>query len=183
MHFFVQYLNTIVLFGLYILSKTSEPLNVCKTFHQEVTRTKNVPYSHRLTILNQLMLQSHRSQSDLICLFQILNNFTNANLKSCFNVSPNITSGTHSLWGNAFTIDIPKPRTDPLKFNFFYTVIKCWNSLPTFVSDTPFFAVFKKKLSEYMINHVIWFFCFCLCVGIRVLLYGLYLVCTLLSFL
>ena len=101
------------------------------------------------------MQQSHRSRSDLICRFNIPNNFTDANLNSFFTVSPIITSSTHNLRGNAFKLDVPKPRTDLLKFSEVYREIKCWTGLPTFVCDTPFIAVFKKKLSEYMIDHLI----------------------------
>ena len=131
-------------------------------------------YSHRWTILNQPILQSRRFRSELICLFKILNNFSDVNLKSFFNVLPIIISCTHNLRGNAFKLDIPKPRPDRLKFSYVYRVIKCWNGLPTFDCDTPSIAIFKKRLSEYMIGHLIWFiFCFCLCTGIIALVYGL----------
>ena len=55
-------------------------------FTKRLKGLKNVPYPHRLTILNQPTLQSRRSRSDLICLYKILNNFTDANLKSLFTV-------------------------------------------------------------------------------------------------
>ena len=123
---------------------------VQKCFTKRLKRLKNVPHTHRLTILNQPTLQSRRSRSDLICLFKILNNFTDANLKSFFTVSPIITSGTHNLRGNAFKLDIPKPRTDLLKFSYVYRVIKCWNCLLAFVCDTPSIAVFKKTVGIYV---------------------------------
>ena len=127
-----------------------------------------------LNIVNQPTLQFRRSRSDLIYLFNILNNLTDANLESFITVSPIITSSTHKLRGNAFKLNIPKPRTDLLKFSYVNRVIKCWNGLPIFVCDSPYIAVFKKRLSEHMFDRVFWYLCcFRSCVGISGLLYSL----------
>ena len=55
-----------------------------KFFTKRLKGLKNVPYSQRLTILNQPTPQSRRSRSDLFCQFKIINNLTDANLNSFF---------------------------------------------------------------------------------------------------
>ena len=126
-----------------------------KFFTKRIKGFKNLTYLCRLAILNQPTLQFRLSRSDFICLFKILNNFTNAILTNLLNVLPIILSDTHYPRDNAFKHTVPKPGTDFLKFSSVYKVIKCWNNLPSFVRDTPSIAVFKKRLPEYKIDHVI----------------------------
>ena len=72
-----------------------------------------------------------RLRSDLICLFKIFDNFTDA--KFSFNVLPSILLSTHNSHGNAFKLDIPKNRINLLKFSYVCRVIKFWNGLYAFI--------------------------------------------------
>ena len=58
------------------------------------------------------------------------------------------THNNRSLRGNECKLFIPKPRSDMLKYSFFYRVTVLWNSLPSNVVSADSLALFKTRLYE-----------------------------------
>jgi hypothetical protein len=125
---------------------------VQKFFTKNLRGLKNLPYSHRLATLKQPTLQSRRLRADLIYLFKILNGYVDKDLRKLFVQSSNVSISEMQLRGNVFKLVMPKPRTDMLKFFFVYRTAKYWNTLPTVVCDTKSLAVFKSRLTDYLLH-------------------------------
>ncbi len=123
---------------------------VQKYFTKNLRGLRHMSYEQRLAILNQPTLQSRRHRADLIFLYKILHNMVDANLKSLFVLSSDVTSCTHILRGNVYKLYAPKPRTDLLKYSYVYRVIKSWNALPSMVCESQSISVFKHRLSQHL---------------------------------
>ena len=102
-------------------------------------------YEERLLLLKQPSLEARRLRIDLIFLYKVLHNLTDNNLRNYFVMASN---NNRSLRGNECKLFIPKPRSDMLKYSFFYRVIVLWNSLPFNVVSADLLALFKTRLSE-----------------------------------
>ena len=104
--------------------------------------------------LEQPSLESRRARADMIFLYKIVNNTVDINLQQYFVNSINLPLCDRSLRGNVRKLVVPKPRSDMLKFSFFYRAIILWNSLSSHVVNTGSLNLFKARLLEYLYLYV-----------------------------
>ena len=96
------------------------------------------------TMLNKLdlvLLKDRRFRSKSILMYKILNNLID--IPSCYFIPSH-----HSLRRGYF-IQLPT-RIDSFKFFFFLSVIKIWNSLPSYLTNSPSLNHFCNYLDKYI---------------------------------
>jgi hypothetical protein len=122
---------------------------VQKFFTKNLSNLSDMPYKQRLAILGQPTLLCRREYADLILLYKILHGFVDCELKSKFVLSSSVVHSNIELRGHMFKLHAPKPRTDLLKFSYFYRVIIAWNALPANICSSSSLSIFKHKLKAY----------------------------------
>ena len=75
-----------------------------------------------------------------------------SSLNSLFVLASDVSTCSQTLRGHVFKLFLAKPRSDMLKNNFVYGVIKAWNSLPQTVCEAGTLSMFKIKLTDYLHN-------------------------------
>jgi ribonucleases P/MRP protein subunit RPP40 len=122
---------------------------VQKHFTKCLRGLSNLTYAERLSKLNQSSLQMRRIRTDLIFLYKILHGLVDTDLKRLFILASDVAVCDRTLRGHAYKLNLPKPRTDMLKYSYVYRVVRYWNSLPAAVCEVASLSVFKQRLSDH----------------------------------
>lgn len=122
---------------------------VQRHFTKNLRGLKYIPYSRRLFLLKQPTLELRRTRADLILLYKILHGFVDPNLRKLFNLATDVSN---RLRGHALKLQVPKPNSDLLKYDFVYRVIGCWNSLPAAVCEAKSISLFKQRLTDHIMS-------------------------------
>ncbi len=121
---------------------------VQKYFTKNLKGLHNKTYKERLSLLNLPTLECQRAFNDLVFLYKIIHELSDAKLKTLF---PPVTLNTDiSLRRHPFQLYLPKPRSDLLKFSFRYRTVSLWNVLPECICNAPSLAAFKHLVLPYL---------------------------------
>ena len=101
-------------------------------------------YEDRLVSLQLWSLYCRRQRGDLIEAFKILNDFTNVQMGTAFNL--NTTQFTR---GHSFKLVKSRCNLELRRHFFTNRVVNQWNSLPSYVVCVPTVNSFKSKLDNY----------------------------------
>ena len=132
----------------YLLKDINAVENVQKRFTKIICRRCNIPsssYSERLTKLNLLSLKSRRIRFDLITMFKIINNMSDLNFDSFFEIK----YYPYSLRNRSSQILPIQHFNDNIwKGSFFERAPRYWNKLSQDVTNTDSLGLFKTKLNS-----------------------------------
>ena len=95
-------------------------------------------------------MDRRRKRADIIYLFKIPNALVDVSLQELFSPIPH----NRCLRGHNAQLYLPKPRTDVLKYSFFYRVVKLWNALPDYVCAANTLSSFKTAVTNYLYGPV-----------------------------
>ena len=125
---------------------------VQKYFTENLKGLRDKPYKERLSILKLPTLECRCAYNDLIFLYKIIHGLSDTSLLNMF---PPIAYNSNLVRRrHLHQLNLPLPRTDLLKYSFYYRSVKAWNSLPCRICSSPTFAPFKKLLMPYLCQAV-----------------------------
>ena len=158
---------------------------VQKYFTKNALCLRNLSYHVLLCVLKQPSLALRRVRADLIFLYKILHGLVDTDLKSLFFMNTEVVD-SHYLRGHALKLNLPKPRTDVMKFSFAYRVVKLWNSVPSSVSESNSLTIFKQRLTTHLylatLSLLLLKCCSLKCMCLEIVRLYMAYACTLLSF-
>ena len=109
-----------------------------------VRELRGLRYEERMEMLGITTLEIRRIRGDLIILYRILKGIDSVDLSMGFKESTSTRS--HNL-----QIKIDKKVKSPLRGKFLPQRLgNVWNSLPSYIVDSPTLNTFKSRLDEYM---------------------------------
>ena len=103
------------------------------------------PYNNRLARLKIDSLEERRIKIDLCMYFKILNKMIDLDSNKFFKIAPD----TCVTRGHSFKLlKISNCNNDKELYAFHNRQINCWNSLPSFVVESPSFSSFKSRMKK-----------------------------------
>ena len=121
---------------------------VQKFFTKNLKGMQNKSYAERLSILKLPTLECRRTYADIIFLYKIIHGLSSIYLQQFFPLA--ISNSNLVLRHHPFQLDLPRPRTNLLKFSFRYRAANLWNKLPSQISGASSIYIFKKLLMPYI---------------------------------
>ena len=135
---------TVLRFGILSKGHVESLERVQRFFTKRIPGLSNVPYEHRLKILNILSLEDRRKMFDLVMVYKMLKGLVNVNFSEFFSVTKFSHTGGHKLW-----LVRSHNRTNLRAHFFSQRVIPMWNELPECVVYSPNLTIFKNRLKRY----------------------------------
>ena len=121
--------------------------SVQRSFTRRIPGLGSLNYVQRLVACGLEPLEVRRIRFDLICVFKIIHGLMDTNFDDYFEYS------NLSTRGHGFKLRKPKCRTN-VRQNFFSSrVVDLWNALPEDIVACKSLAAFKKKISDFNLNH------------------------------
>ena len=121
--------------------------SIQRKFTKLVPSLKNSSYSHSLSCLNLLSLESHRIEADLIIVFKLIHNQIGISLSDaglCLSAN-NTRSGTLRLEQSC-------ARSARVSSLFKFRATRFWNSLPASVANSTNICAFRQKLRLWLMD-------------------------------
>ena len=104
-----------------------------------------------MAILNLPFLEYRRVCIDIVFLCKIMHGLSDNKLQQLF---PHTVLRTLKLLRrHPHQLDLPKPRSDLLKFSFRYRAVKLWNVLPEHIVSATSITTFKHLLLPHLCNN------------------------------
>ena len=117
-------------------------------FTKNLKGLSNKTYKERLAILNLLSLECWHVFIDLVSLYKIMHGLSDNKHQQLF--PHTVLRIPMLLRKHPHQLDLTKPRSDLLKFNFPYRAVTLWNALPEHIV----FAIFITTLKHLLLPHL-----------------------------
>lgn len=137
----------------YLLDDIKCAESVQKVFTKRVCQRENISYrsyDDRLTELGLESLEARRIKNDLILICKIINNLIDVNHLDHFSFT---TLGGYNLRRHNQQITQTNKANTLVRQNYFsFRAVRCWNSLPENLVNSPTLAIFKRKLKSLKVE-------------------------------